>query len=406
MVLAYKKDNKRIKKSELEKGSTVLLKLMGEALNCNKNIIARVVKSPANKTERFNSAIVVDSNQIENYKDYAAVLTSKSYEDILKQDKEKTFKTLFYNVKNLNQLDEGDIINLEPTGRINILYTKESQDNAILITERCNCFCIMCPQPKVEKEKNRTPMIRKLISLIDKDTRYLGITGGEPTLLGEDFLKIINDCKEKLPNTTLEILSNGIAFEDFEFTKKLALIQHPNLIICISLYGSTDSEHNNITQRESFYKTIQGIYNLALFEQKIEIRTVIHLFTYERLHRLAEFIYHNFPFVFHVTFMGMETINLASKNIEKLWIDPYHYNSELKEAVTYLNRRFINVSIYNHQLCILPKELWQFARKSISSWKNIYLDICNECNIKKDCGGFFSSSLGKHSEYIKPLIEN
>jgi len=63
----------------------------------------------------------------------------------------------------------------------------------------------------------------------------------------------------------------------------------------------------------------------------------------------------------------------------------------------------MNVSIYNAQLCVLPKTLWKYARKSISSWKNIYLNECSLCDYREECGGLFASSLDKHSKYIKPL---
>jgi hypothetical protein len=49
-------------------------------------------------------------------------------------------------------------------------------------------------------------------------------------------------------------------------------------------------------------------------------------------------------------------------------------------------------SIYNFQLCILPEKLWPFCRKSISDWKNGYMEECVECVRKNECGGFFTTS--------------
>ena len=59
--------------------------------------------------------------------------------------------------------------------------------------------------------------------------------------------------------------------------------------------------------------------------------------------------------------------------------------------------------IYNHQLCTLPQQLWPLSRKSISTWKNIYLPICEKCQEKPNCGGFFTSALTRHSEQIFPI---
>ena len=215
--------------------------------------------------------------------------------------------------------------------------------------------------------------------------------------------KLLSACKKYIPDAQVDILSNGIKYSDFEYVKRIVLLQHPHLMFAVSLYADTDSEHNDIVQAKGFHKTIQGIYNLALFNQRVEIRVVIHNLNYKRLLRLAEFIYHNFPFTYHIAFMGMETIELAEKNIGQIWIDPHDYMPQLKDAVLYLEQRNMNVSVYNLQLCILPEVLWQHAVKSISSWKNIYLDECKECDLRNDCGGFFFSSRNRHSEYIRPL---
>jgi hypothetical protein len=117
---------------------------------------------------------------------------------------------------------------------------------------------------------------------------------------------------------------------------------------------------------------------------------------------MAEFIYRNFPFVVHVAFMGMECTGLASTNLDQVWIDPTEYASELKDGVLHLNRRAIPVSIYNLPLCLIPNEVWRFSKISISTWKNIYLNQCEECKIRAKCGGVFATSV-RQSEHIKPF---
>ena len=281
--------------------------------------------------------------------------------------------------------------------------TRHSYHNVLMLTERCNCSCIMCPQPKVVIEQAKTQLNLKLISLMSRKAGCLGLSGGEPTLIGDKLIDIIFACKKNLPKTSLTLLTNGIRLSDFEYAKKIVHTKHPDLIIDIPLYGATDTEHDKIIGAKGFYKTIKGLYNLALLKQKIGIRIVIHRLNYNRLPRISEFIYRNFPFVFHVAFMQMETTGLAKENIEQLWIDPYDYNNELKEAVNFLFYRDVKVSIYNAQLCVIPRSLWKFARKSISSWKNIYIEACGQCAYKEECGGFFQTSAELHSEYIRTL---
>ena len=369
-------------------------------VNINKKVIGRITKASLSRFKRRDS-IFATNDLNGKFTGYTGVITDNYCSD--SNLKKLNNIPLCHSVTELDYLNNGDIISLDENGNICVLYSKDSFHNAILVTEECNTNCIMCPQPRKKDKESITPFNIKLISLMDKSTKLLGITGGEPTLIGDELLEIINACKKYIPNAQVDILSNGIKYSDFEYVKRTVLLQHPNLMFAVPLYADTDSEHNDIVQAKGFHKTIQGIYNLALFNQRVEIRVVIHNLNYKRLLRLAEFIYHNFPFACHIAFMGMETIGLAEKNIGQIWIDPHDYIPQLKDAVLYLEQRNMNVSVYNLQLCILPEVLWQYAVKSISSWKNIYLDECKECGLRNDCGGFFSSSRDRHSEYIRPL---
>jgi hypothetical protein len=61
----------------------------------------------------------------------------------------------------------------------------------------------------------------------------------------------------------------------------------------------------------------------------------------------------------------------------------------------------MNVSIYNHQLCTIPADIWPFARQSISDWKNIFVPECEGCSLKPACAGFFHSAAKRHSSHIR-----
>ncbi len=363
-------------------------------------LIGRITKEPLTRFKRRDSIFATNDLSVKQ-SGYVGLITDNCCSDTTMRRLKNI--PLCHSVTELDSLNSGDIVSLDEKGNICVLYSKDSFHNAILVTEECNTNCIMCPQPRQKDKESRTPFNIKLISLMDKSTKLLGITGGEPTLIGDELLEIINACKNHIPGAQIDILSNGIKYSDFEYVKRIVLLQHPHLMFAVSLYADTDSEHNIIVQAKGFHKTIQGIYNLALFKQRVEIRVVIHKLNYKRLLRLAEFIYHNFPFVYHIAFMGMETIGVAEKNIGQIWIDPHDYMQQLQDAVLYLKQRNMNVSVYNLQLCILPEVLWQNAVKSISTWKNIYLDECDKCVFVNDCGGFFSSSRNRHSEYIRPL---
>lgn len=101
--------------------------------------------------------------------------------------------------------------------------------------------------------------------------------------------------------------------------------------------------------------------------------------------------------------MQMESIGLAKENFDKLWIDPYDYNEELREAVLLLANRGMKPYIYNSQLCILPEDIRCYAKQSISDWKDIYIDECAECVQKGQCAGFFEANRQLHSSHIKKI---
>lgn len=306
-------------------------------------------------------------------------------------------------VNSVDSFQEGDVVVINKQGEIIFVYEISSNHNALMATERCNHRCIMCPQPPILQEKDKTPFNLKLISLFDKNTQEIGITGGEPTLIGDNLFTIIDHIKKELPNTAISILSNGVKFADKEYAMKLAKCRHQDLQIDIPLFSDIAEEHNRIVGAKTFYKTIQGLYNLALFRQRIGLRIVIHKQTYKRLPQFADFIYHNFPFVAQVAFMQMETTGLAKENFDELWIDPYDYNKELREAVLLLADRGMKPFIYNAQLCVLPEDIRCYAQQSISNWKDIYIEECEGCELKGQCAGFFESNRQAHSSHIKKV---
>jgi len=379
-----------------------VLSFQGQAFNIEKPILAKVTREKKGILVRKNY-IYVTENPDKAAQFYVGIISLKQRKEVYKTARTPGVFGLL--PEELLQLRESDIVVLEPNGRVNVLWDAGSEHNSIFATGKCNCSCVMCPQPSTKDPDWLTKFNLRLIELVDPDkTHNIGITGGEPTLLGQGLIKLIEVCKKRLPNTSLSLLTNGKRFSNLDFVKHLVGVDHSDLTICIPLYADNDTEHDRIVGvKGSFYETLKGIKNLALFRQKIEIRNVIHSLTYKRLPQFVEFIYHNFPFVLHIALMGMETTGLALKNLKTLWIDPVDYMPELRFAVKYLQQREMNVSIYNLQLCIIPQELWLFARKSISEWKNIYVKECENCDFMKYCSGFFGTSGDWHSKHIRAL---
>ena len=291
------------------------------------------------------------------------------------------------------------------SGEVRVLYRRNSRHNHFLLTERCNHYCLMCSQPpKTIDDSWIIDDVLATIPLIDPSTPEIGFTGGEPTLLGDGFFRVLRAMKSYLPQTAIHVLSNGRMFAQSDFAKRYSDICHPDAMVGIPIYSDVSTIHDYVVQSDgAFDETIRGILNLKRCKQKVEIRIVVHRQTYARLPQLAEFLVRNLTFVDHVTFMGLEITGFTRPNLETLWIDPADYQSELYRAVTFLSDSRMNVSIYNHQLCVLDERLWRFARKSISDWKNEYMPGCADCHEKERCGGFFASAKVRHSEHIRAL---
>jgi His-Xaa-Ser system radical SAM maturase HxsC len=301
-------------------------------------------------------------------------------------------------------LDEGDILRVDPgSGSMRCLYRRKSLHNTILLTERCNHYCLMCSQPPKQIDDSwLMDEAMELIGLIPPETEALGFSGGEPTLYGTRFIELLQYTKTQLPTTAIDVLSNGRAFKDLAFAKQYAAIQHPDLLIGIPIYSDDPVRHDYVVQsRGAFEDTIQAILNLKAVEQRVEIRIVIHRQTVDRLVQTCEFIARNLLFVDHVALMGLEITGFTRPNLDLLWIDPYDYKDVLSEAVALLNAYGMTASVYNHQVCTVNPDVLGNYRKSISDWKNEYLDACEPCRRREECGGFFSSSKRyKHSAHI------
>lgn len=305
-----------------------------------------------------------------------------------------------------NHLADGDVLRLTPAKHsLRVLFRKNASINSFLLTERCNNLCLMCSQPPRNVNDGWiVDEILEALPLIDPDVPEIMFSGGEPTLLGARFFELVQACKSYLPRTALHVLSNGRTFSNAEFAAKLGRIQHHDIMIGIPIYSDLSHVHDYVVQADGAYdEMLRGVLNLRQAGVPVEIRVVLHKQTVARLPALAEFITRNLLFVNHVALMGLEMTGFTKANLDDLWIDPIEYRSELSKAVGILDRAKIRTSIYNSQLCLLDRTIWQFARQSISDWKQEYMPECEGCTVKDRCGGFFSSAHFKFSSYIAPV---
>src|SRR5436190_2992522 len=112
--------------------------------------------------------------------------------------------------EDLSFISSDSILAINPDGHSRILFRPESRNNTIFSTVECNSNCLMCSQPPIlSNDKRMVDEHLRLIDLIKEAPDVMGITGGEPTLLGDGLVVILSRLKERFPNTIVHMLTNG-----------------------------------------------------------------------------------------------------------------------------------------------------------------------------------------------------
>jgi His-Xaa-Ser system radical SAM maturase HxsC len=172
----------------------------------------------------------------------------------------------------------------------------------------------------------------------------------------------------------------------------------------IPLYSANPARHDFVVQAKgAFDQTIRGILNAKRCGLKVELRVVLHEQTVPTLRDLGRFICRNLPFVDQVALMGLEHIGYVKANAGALKVHPREYSEDLKACVGVLSAAGIRTYVFNLPLCFLPSEVWRFAQRSISDWKNDIPPACERCAARQRCGGFFSWNVSEFAESVRPF---
>lgn len=287
----------------------------------------------------------------------------------------------------------GDVVQLFPDGNVYLQYQENSNDNALFLTPRCNSRCRMCPQPPVDSP-SLLPGLLDLVSLLEPSPTSIGITGGEPTVMWDDLLEVLQAIRCQHPDCAVQLLTNGRVLKDDTKARTLCGLLHPSSTVAVPLYSDQKTVHDALVGVPgAFGETMRGIRNLAHNGVAIEIRQVPMAPNVAHLPRWAEFLYRNVPFVAHVAIMGYEPIGRGRSSFDELWKAPLDYAQTLYETVQSLHRRDIPVSLFNYPLCHVMQPLHRLTVQSISDWKVRFRPACETCAARERCGGFFFSAV-------------
>ena len=304
-------------------------------------------------------------------------------------------------------LKDNDVICIYSNGVVKKIYDSNSKNIDLLLTSHCNSSCVMCPmseQSRQADEKGYLSWLKELISILPSDLNRICLTGGEPTMIGDDFIQILDLVRKKFNHASFQLLTNGRSMSDFSFCSKV--VEHlPNYTsIGIPLHAGTNALHERIAQvNDSYDQVIQGIKNLLIHNQRVELRVVVSKLNIKDMKNLATLVVDELPQVDNVVFMGLEMMGNAIKNKDYVWLDYIQSFSYLKEPIDILCKAGINVLIYNYPLCAVDEKYWFLTKKSITPSKVRYFEECSFCSVKEACGGFFVSTFKTMDIAIRPI---
>ena len=198
----------------------------------------------------------------------------------------------------------------------------------------------------------------------------------------------ICEALEVLPDSTeVFILTNGTIAP----TSRLLL--DARVVFCVSVYSSQASVHNRIVGADSWAKVISNLYQMGSSNAKIELRVVLGKHNCGHLAEFARFIAMNLPFLNQVSWMGMELVETAAINMDRLWVPLKQLVPQILDAIEVLDAAEIPSLVYNFPLCLFSPSVRARVRKTISSWKVRFLPSCVNCKLTDQCGGFFMSNV-------------
>jgi len=315
------------------------------------------------------------------------------------KDKENTIqlsgRTLFLNGECIGELqleltdfDHYEVWIIFPnTKDVNRFFRPSANSNTILLTERCDQYCLMCSQPPKAKDYLHFDLYHSALALI-KEPTVIGISGGEPTLYKEALFDFLIEAIARFPDVKFHILTNGQHFSDVD-TKKLAKLRK-HVIWAIPIYSSHADEHDKIVgKRGAFKGLLANLTILAKASARVELRTVVLRENIFSLGRLALFISTIFPWSDSWSIMQLEKIGFAKIDWKLKFYDTSSDFTLVASALDVCIANDVNVNLYNFPRCTVPHKYRPMAVASISDWKVKFFDNCKKCSEKNICSGVF-----------------
>ncbi|MBU2529483.1 MAG: radical SAM protein [Elusimicrobia bacterium] len=278
----------------------------------------------------------------------------------------------------------------------------------IAFWNKCNSNCIMCTNMDSFIKQNSARydlkhQIKKFENYLihggtyvtnSKDTSFLSLTGGEPTL-HPDFFKLITYFRRRVPGSRMVLLTNARKFASPAFTKKFMSLAKPPFEIGCALHGSTAAKYEAITRAKgAFAQALKGIENILKLSngQRLEIRIVLIKQNIKDFENILRLLLRKFPDTskYRIVVIQYEIEGMSLINHKKIALT-------LKESSAIINRSFNSIRkfedfrLYHFPLCVLSAGLRKYAWITLPREDRIYKKECGKCSQKKKCLGLMKS---------------
>lgn len=284
---------------------------------------------------------------------------------------------------------DGDVLLVNPQrGTADRLIRSSSLHNTFLVTERCDQLCVMCSQPPKKQHLDLFEHF-EAAAMLAPERATIGISGGEPTLFKTELLRFLDRVMRARSDLSFHVLTNGQHFEEIDRDDMLSL-DRERIVWGVPLYSADPNIHDEIVGKSSAHeKLLSNLAFLCRVGAQVELRTVLMQPNADGLPRLGRFLATSLPFIRTWAIMQLENIGYARKNWGNLFYDSSSGFGLVGQAVDFARSRGIDVQLYNFPLCTVPEQYRHLAPSTISDWKRSYVEMCEGCRLKVDCGGFF-----------------
>lgn len=284
---------------------------------------------------------------------------------------------------------DGDVLLVNPQrGTADRIVRSSSPHNTFLVTERCDQLCVMCSQPPKKQHVDLFEHF-ETAAMLAPEGATIGISGGEPTLFKPQLLGFLARVMRAREDLRFHVLTNGQHFEDAD-RDAMHSLERSRVVWGVPLYSADPSMHDEIVGKAGAHgKLLSNLAFLCRVGAQVELRTVLMGPNADGLPILARFLAAAVPFIQTWAIMQLENIGYARQNWSRLFYDSSSRFGPIAQGVDLARSRGIDVQLYNFPLCTVPREYRHLAPSTISDWKRSYMEACQDCRLRTDCGGFF-----------------